>query len=429
MKFHVFAALASASFSLFVASPVQAQPTISSLFAVLAIGMLPRNTNDDYARKIDVDPKASVRFWDGNRLCSGTFVSTDTAVTAAHCVDLTDPTGGFNVEGVDSLAYAISDGAKNYLAELNGKQARPANLPPLSNEEIEEINAKALAYSKEDIAIIRFPKGTGEFLGIARYPAFAKEPLAKGDQAYLVAFGGGDAEALLGVFLHTPSGTSQGIKGWGTVKIESVDNGVYQTETVEFTPDQLSDTEKLTATKHSVVLPGDSGGSVFNDRGELVAVNSSVYPHFKIDSEQITPSQEAEQTVSLAAESRLTDLTGSLSQELLGRAWSPPEDADKNPFSHSPLRSGRYIAPQIKGDYLLLPAYKKGKLVQVSLRTMDKGQPGAPAVLKCLKLRCLTADKKVVLKPDGKGFTMGLQGTGLLSVVFPEPQHVFHRID
>ncbi|MBI1859402.1 MAG: trypsin-like serine protease [Deltaproteobacteria bacterium] len=227
--------------SVLAASSTQALPPIIPI-AILSLGVSDRTLNQTIREKLGLDEGITVALTqNGSYACTGTLISDTDVATVRHCIDPNNPTGGVNIDGIEAeVAYYNPDMTK--------------------------------VGSAYDFAIVRFPAGTGRFLGATKYPRIATTLPQKGDEIFLGGFGCNN--------LHTArkrdvSNPGSGVLGWGRSQVVDNKGGVITTSK-RYVYDDYNPEE----TKEEVVaigLPGDSGSAVYNSQGEVVAVVSQVY--------------------------------------------------------------------------------------------------------------------------------------------------------
>ncbi len=226
---------------------------VSSAFHLLGpalLGITERSLDNKYTEVTGLDPKATVALTRGSALCTGTFVSPNTLLTAVHCIDAKNPRGGVNVDGINSIMV--------YFNDLYFKLGESERI-------------------RYDVAVVIFPPGTGDFLGIKKYPELASAEPNGGDKIYLVGYGMNNPWAMWHPQANVESGT--GIKGWGTANISEAKDGILFTEAVNVENRQpiAADKEKQTAAPNSSrALPGDSGSSAYNEQGRILGITSVV---------------------------------------------------------------------------------------------------------------------------------------------------------
>jgi V8-like Glu-specific endopeptidase len=167
-----------------------------------------------------------------NSYCTGTFISKRVLITAAHCAQGHDTSG---VEKQPRIYY-------------NGKAAELYITHPYKQWE-------KSPSTKIDVAIAVFKDD------MAPSNIFAKISLAKvskDDEITIAGFGVNDAADT--------ARTSSGIKRYGYNVVEAVMPGEIVVRGVVSAPDADG--------KNSATGSGDSGGPIYNDNGEIIAVTS-----------------------------------------------------------------------------------------------------------------------------------------------------------
>lgn len=326
--------------------------------------------------------------------CTTRFVNPTTALMAAHCLRLDKSEGKMNVEGVDSLAYFT-------LAGYPGDRS-------------------------QDIAVVVFPEGTGEFLGIRTYPPLASSTQERG-RAFVVGYGREHEFA-------SPGQDGGGVKGWGELELVGRREGLLQTRGMKLIRGKPFDEGKG---KHVVGLAGDSGAAVFSEKGEIVAlltrrivdtVSKLVeLPRFDDLSDFYPSHYEPILTKDpIGIHNELVDVTSATSHSLFLRAvlcesypcagnfpgsgvpasaaaWhtqSAPS-RDNRFFTHRTLRTGRYHWDLGSEDAFVTTYYRANRIAKVEMRAFDGVDDISPPItFTCREARCETSLPGITLDID-----------------------------
>jgi hypothetical protein len=380
------------------ACPVHAElfAGVKAILSAASIGLTHSDTSSDYPDRIGVDRSATVRLAKGLGHCTGTFISPTRVLTAAHCVDSTVPSGGVNIDGIQSIAaYAHPE-------YLNDKKAP------------DESKATSDELSPFDIAVVEFPVGTSQFLGVQRFPPIARSGFDKGE-GYIGGYGIDDFFS----FLSEEANSGAGILGWGTVNILSRERGVLQTdEEVVFRSSKSQKKHDLERRAYSHCLSGDSGAAVYNEQGEIIAVVGVLM--YKASWDEIL----RRGPLVIVGNHRynlmnsFVDITSDSSAEVLNKEFhseSPSEDAvvplafvhrDKpeTAFDKVLLRTGRYIDGN-KKTFAAVPLYEKGELRAVRLYDATKREGRQSHLYRCSGSKCVRSDGKERLILNQTEFT------------------------
>ncbi len=351
--------------------------TLSLLLAPLMVGVTERTVDEEYAKQLNIDPHATVALSQGTGLCTGTFLSSTTAITAVHCVDRENPTGNVNVDGIASLQVFFSE-----------RYQTPVEHGDLIEGRI-----------KYDVAVLVFPPGTGEFLGIKSYPKLATTDPKSGDTVYLVGFGMSDPYAFL---TGDEENAGAGIKGWGTATISETKDGMLFTEPITIENKKPVATETLSVRPNtSRGLPGDSGGALYNTQGEIVGITSVVAKPVQ----DFTESKVLFGLLSLVhidswkVSNEYADVTSHDTLELMATAThckdlsrcaviensrpeiktvslEKPSAPNSTAFDHVILRTGFYGGTKnVNRRAFLHPVYYNKQMVQIDLLELDGKTP------------------------------------------------------
>lgn len=323
--------------TVFLSLPAQAN--LNAAFALLLpsfFGVVDGRTDDEYAKLLKIDRKATIRLSlaRGNGGCTGRMLTPTTLLTAAHCVDRDTAGGEVNVEGVESVNWFIAD-----------------DLPDLRKAKSEEMFLNV----KKDLAIVVFPEGTGEFLGITSYAGIAPRGETP-KEGYVVGYG--DAQTM-----RFPHGGA-GAKRWGHVNIVGVKEEALQTETAN--PGARKEGEK--AGDRVAALMGDSGGAVHAKDGSIIGVVSVLGSDREAIEVELAPSVTFRHSKFRGWQNYLVDASSDLSRALYKKAIQcdkkpcagnfagsgipndkdnpvlakSPEHKNQGLFTHLSLRAGRY---------------------------------------------------------------------------------------
>lgn len=329
-------------------------PLPVSIMAAAMVTVTERHVDNEYAARLHIDPHVTVALTStGAELCTGTFLSDTEMLTAGHCLEEGDPTGGVNVDGVPSLAAYVAPQFKD------------------------------IDSARYDMALVIFPAGTGEYLGIQHYPRLASAPPAPGEALYLVGFGMTDPYAMM-----SGGDGGHGIRGWGITAFDAIENGLIRTRDI-YIP--YSKTAMRLRKIASNILVGDSGGAVYNERGEIVGVVSLVN-HRRL---QLMPKVISQATgwslpYGYRLGSKFVWVNSADSQALLRRGRETEKyfieervtAAQSVNYRDFPLHTGFYFQSGRSGNLYVRPAYFQGEVVRLDLA--DLSQPDAPI----LRLRC-----------------------------------------
>jgi hypothetical protein len=359
----------------FIASPSRAAvPGLAGLLAASSVGIIDRKENNDYANKLGIDKRATVLLHLGKGLCTGTFISSTVVLTAEHCVDRKSKSGRVNIEGIESIGVIVNE---KYDGSASAKGT--------------------------DLSALLYPPGTGEALGISHYPRMARNTIDVGALVYLIGYGMDNYFALKDP--KRPAGA--GVKGWATTKIKENAEGRIATEIRHVaTPKNPQDLTERPASsgEPSVGLPGDSGGAVYGENGEVVGIVQAVgnVPVTKQTGRFIV--FPIYQLLGWDISNYFTDVTTDDNQALIARALAAGEKGPtfeglfENPnnvfareggeFGHITLRTGVYGSDG-QPDLYVVPYYVDHKLRYAEVLTRIDGRFQNSQGLLCMDKVCL----------------------------------------
>jgi len=363
----------------------QARAEFSGIQALLApalIGVTNRRLDSEYQKDLKLDPRATVALFntEGEGLCTARFLNPTTALLAAHCLLLPKTKGVLNVDGVDSLKYYYSS------------HENPAN----------------------DIALVVFPEGTGEFLEIEDYAPVVATPFEKG-RSFIVGFGK-DSE------FDSERNCGAGVKGWGEFNVVGRKDGLLVTEEGYYSSAQKKNGEP--AGKKVVGLQGDSGASVYNEQGEIIAVVTQRALDVKTEVKNVPETflgfitgreVEVEVNTPTGAHNHLVDITSENSRKVFRDAIlckEPPcaanfvgsgvseveapvrlaslQPVDDRLFKHRVLRTGRYHSKDSDKDLYLHSSFDGNRLKYVRMHViLDENEVSPMIPLICDKHVCM----------------------------------------
>jgi hypothetical protein len=274
--------------------------------------------------------------------------------------------------------------------------------------------------------LVFFPSGTGEFLGIKKYPRIATKPMDVSETAYLIGFG---TNSFYSVLLNPSVKGGTGIRGWGTTQLRQVKDGIVYTPSRHVSLYEAATDKMYASSENSRALSGDSGGSVYNKSGEISAVVSeflnmpervAVGKLFRIIPIDLLTGWETQNTFS--------DVTTEENHKLIetaleaGESENPvdilveeglmaPAAAERlsrlavtpSPFAHVTIRTGIYETPS--GNKLqLMPLYFGKNLHTITVRERSGDRWGNDALFRCFAGLCRDQTGDVVYIPAKNKF-------------------------
>ncbi len=336
---------------------------LTQALGVLMMGATHSEPSRDYGELIGVDPRVTVRLGREGGHCTATFINSVRVLTAAHCINPKLPAGGVNIDGIASVAAHAHKGFV-YPKEKPGFWAQ------VFGAEVEKEKTELNPY---DIAVVDFPEGTAEFLGVRKFPAIAKKGFEKG-HVYFAGYGIDDFFS----YVNETQFSGAGLLGWGVVNVVSRKDGYLKTdEEIIFTDRAKQKKHDAKNIAYSHALPGDSGGALYNEAGEIVGISSAMLSLEQKDSTRLGP-------FVVIGKSRYTvfnyfiDITSDSSREEIAHQFETQvqptsEGAQKvsmdaplpDPFEKLVLRTGQFALG--KETIGVVPNYHRGELESVVL--------------------------------------------------------------
>ena len=182
--------------------------------------------------------------------CTGTFVNDHQMLTAAHCVQdakelsVGEPRLGSPLFGIRTIAKAESWVIHpNFLQQLD---------------------------STYDLALVNFPKGTSP----GKFAKISSQGAALAENVLIVGYGNSVIDRQLNQGQLSEFGS--GFKRQGVNKIEARDQGLLRF--FGFLSEQEAKKRNLKPGQRALSAEGDSGGPMFNARGEIIGISSAAEP-------------------------------------------------------------------------------------------------------------------------------------------------------
>ena len=183
------------------------------------------------------NPSVVLLYINNQGVCTGTFVNDYQVVTAAHCVDRVS-----SVVILDKVSGRFKQREK-YVSYKKHPKYTSAD------------------QSKYDVAVVNFPKGTSDETSLLS----PKSPSA-GEKFSIVGYGNNVIEdELVGNQIQQSGST---VKRKGKNKIDSIEDGL-----ILFEGDRKT-FPTSTPGINSAAAGGDSGGPMFNNKGEIIGLTS-----------------------------------------------------------------------------------------------------------------------------------------------------------
>lgn len=369
-----------------------------------------RRTDLDYAAQLKLDTAVTVKSQLGLMAgCTATLLNPTTVILAGHCINEKNKTGGVSIEGVESIAVYTQYAG---IAEADK-----------INKETDRAKARLLAIPivKKDLAVLVFPEGFGEFLGVKQYPRIVERQGVE-RTAYLLGYG------------MSSLGEGAGVLGWGTTDIIPATNGIIEVQ--RGVPSAAERGEGVAVGERVSALNGDSGSAAYNAEGQIIGIVSSVMP----ETEMVETTRSYGPITVRTVERRvkwfdglIVDVTSEESKELFKEAIECKQGAcagnfagsgvpeDRKPiltrspdnnnaalFSHRTLRTGRYRCVDEgcdRPDLAISSDYQERVLKRVEVHNLLQNHRHTrhPAPFHCEEAVCTSGYDRTVTIEVGAG--------------------------